>query len=147
VGAWKVQTHRGRLIDAGLWALTVGLALITLLFSFDFSPPGTGWFPLADKFGHGLMYFATFFSFLLAAVWRPGRGDRPFPRRALVFALGVVAAGVAIELLQELATTDRHAQLGDCYPRSSGPSARSRSTRGCGARGAPPLGERRLTWC
>jgi hypothetical protein len=113
VAAWKVQTHRGRLIDAALWALTVGLALITLLFSFDFSPPSAGWFPLADKFGHGLMYFATFFCFLLAAVWRPRRGDGPFPRKALVFALGVVAAGAAIEALQELATTDRHAQLGD----------------------------------
>jgi hypothetical protein len=113
VTAWKVQTHRGRLIDATLWALTVGLALVTLLFSFDFSPPGTAWFPLADKFGHGLMYFATFFCFLLAAVWRPGRGDGPFPTKTLVFTLGVVAAGVAIEALQELATPDRHAQFGD----------------------------------
>jgi hypothetical protein len=93
--------------------LTVGLALITLLFSFDFSPPDSGWLPLADEFGHGLIYVATFFCFLLAAVWRPGRGDGPFPTKALVFALGVVATGVVIEVLQELATTDRHAQLGD----------------------------------
>lgn len=104
---------RGRLIDAALWASTVGLALITLLFSFAFSPPGTGSFPLADKVGHALMYFATFFCFLLAAVWRPGRGDGPFPRKGLVFALSVVAAGVAMEVLQELATTSRHAELGD----------------------------------
>lgn len=59
------------------------------------------------------MYFATFFCFLLAAVWRPGRGDSPSPRKGLVFALSVVAAGVAMEVLQELATTSRHARLGD----------------------------------
>jgi hypothetical protein len=70
VAAWKIPTHRRRLIDAALWALTVGLAFITLLLSFDFSPPGSGRLPL-DEFGHGLMYFATFFCFLLAAVWRP----------------------------------------------------------------------------
>lgn len=91
----------------------MGLALITLLFSFAFSPPGTGTFLFADKFGHGLMYFATFFCFLLAAVWRPGRGDGPFPTRGLVFALGAVAVGVAVELLQEFATANRHAELGD----------------------------------
>jgi VanZ family protein len=84
-----------------------------MLFSFGFSPPGTGSFPLADKVGHALMYFATFFCFLLAAVWRPGRGDGTFPRKGLVFALGVVAAGVGIEVLQDLATVTRHAELGD----------------------------------
>jgi hypothetical protein len=113
VAAWETQTRRERLIDASLWASTVGLALITLLFSIAFSPPGTGSFPLADKFGHGLMYFATFFCFLLAAVWRPGRGDGPFPRKGLVFALGTVAVGMAIEVLQELATVHRRAELGD----------------------------------
>lgn len=113
MAARRTQTRRERLIDAALWAFTVGLALITLLFSFGFSPPGTGTFLLADKLGHGVMYFATSFCFLLAAVWRPGRDEGPFPRKGLVFALGLVAAGVAIEVLQELATTDRHAQLGD----------------------------------
>jgi hypothetical protein len=105
--------RRGRLIDVALWTSTAALAFVTLMYSFALSPPGTGSFPLADKFGHGLMYFATFFCFLLAAVWRPGRGDGPFPKKGLIFAFSVVAAGVAVELLQEFATTNRHAELGD----------------------------------
>ena len=112
--------HRRRLIDAALWASTAGFALITLLFSFGSSLPVTDSFALADKFGHGLLYFASFLSFLLAAVWRPGRGDGLFPGKGLLFALGVVAAGVAVEVLQEVATTDRHAQLGDVLSETIG---------------------------
>jgi hypothetical protein len=84
------------------------------------------------------MYFATFFCFFLAAVWRPGRGDGPFPKKGLVFAFSVVAAGVAVALLQEFATTNRHAELGDVIAEVVGRSAPSRSSRGCGARGARP---------
>nr|MBA2600248.1 hypothetical protein [Actinomycetota bacterium] len=68
---------------------------------------------LADKLGHGAMYLATFLCFLLAAVWRPGRGDGPFPTSGLFFAIGVVITGIVIEVLQELATTDRQAEPGD----------------------------------
>jgi len=106
------RTRRGRLIDAALWVLSVGLFLTTILFSFKVSPPG-GDFPLADKFGHGSMYFATFFCSLLAAVWRPGRGDGPFPRMGLPFAFFAVAAGVAMEVLQALTTARRHGEAGD----------------------------------
>ena len=84
-----------------------------MLFSFGLSPPGTGSFPLADKIGHGAMYLVTFLCFLLAAVWRPGRGDGSFPTKAAPFAIAVVAAGIAIEVLQQLATTDRQAEPGD----------------------------------
>lgn len=101
------------MVDTVLWALTAGLALVTVLYSFGLSPPGTGSIPLADKIGHGLIYAATFFCFLLAAVWRPGRGDGPFPTRGLVFALGAVAIGGALEVLQEILTESRHAELGD----------------------------------
>ena len=120
VAARKVQTLRARLIDSALWALTAGLALTTLLFSLGFSPPDAGALPLADKFGHGLMYFATYFCFLLAAVWRPGRGEGSIHGRGLFITLGVVAAGVAIEALQEFATKDRHAQLGDVLAETIG---------------------------
>jgi len=101
------------MIDIALWLLTASLSLVTMVFSFGFSPPGGDAFLFADKFGHGIMYFATFFCFLLAAVWRPGRGDGPLSGRGIWLAVSVVAAGLVVEILQEVATTDRHAQLGD----------------------------------
>jgi hypothetical protein len=133
VAARRTQTPRGRLIDVALWTSTAALAFVTLMYSF------AGSFPLADKFGHGLMYFATFFCFLLAAVWRPGRGDGPFPKKGLVFAFSVVAAGVAVELLQGFATTNRHAELGDMIAEVVGAfGALAILAWGCGARGARP---------
>ena len=109
----RTQTRLRRLIDLALWLLTTVLAAVTLAFSFGFSPPAGEAFIWADKFGHGLMYFATFFCFLLAAVWRPGRGDGPLPESGLYLAVAFVAAGLVVELLQEVTTVDRHAQLGD----------------------------------
>ena len=100
--------------------MTALLALLTMLFSFGLSPPGTSSLPLADKLGHGAVYLVTFLCLLLAAVWRPGRGDGPFPTRALFFAIGVGIAGIVIEVLQELATTDRQAELGDVLAEAIG---------------------------
>jgi hypothetical protein len=120
VPAPKTQARDGRLIDAALWATTALLALLTMLFSFGLSPPGTSSFALADKLGHGAIYFATFLCFLLAAVWRPGRGDGSFPTKAPLFAIGVVIAGIVIEVLQEVATTDRRAEPGDVLAEAIG---------------------------
>ena len=105
--------RRGRLIDGALWATTAALAILTLLFSFGLSPPGIGTFAHADKVGHGAMYLATFSCFLLASVWRPGRGDGRFPTSAPLFAIIVLTAGIAIEVLQEVATDRRRAEVGD----------------------------------
>lgn len=112
--------RRGRLIDLLLWATTACLSLLTLLFSFGLSAPGAGTFAFADKIGHGLMYFATFLCLLLAAVWRPGRGDGSFPTMALPLAIGVVVAGIAIEVLQEAMTGERHAEVGDVLAEAVG---------------------------
>jgi hypothetical protein len=101
------------MIDIALWATTALLTLLTLLFSFGLRAPGSGSFAFADKLGHGAMYFATFLCFLLAAVWRPGRGDGSFPTKAPVFAIGIVVAGAVVEVLQEVAITNRHAEIGD----------------------------------
>ena len=114
------SVRRGRFIDLLLWLTTAGLSLLTLVFSFGLSAPGAGTFAFADKIGHGLMYFATFLCLLLAAVWRPGRGDGSFPTMALPFAIGVVIAGTAIEVLQEVATGGRHAEVGDVLAEAVG---------------------------
>jgi hypothetical protein len=99
--------------DIALWATTVALTLLTVLFSFGLRAPGSGSFAFADKLGHGAMYFATILCFLFAAVWRPGRGDGSFPTKATLFAIGFVIAGIVVEVLQEVATPRRHAEAGD----------------------------------
>ena len=100
--------------------MTALLALLTLLFSFGLSTPSSGTFPLADKLGHGAAYLATFICFLLAAVWRPGRGDGSFSTKAVPFAIGVVAVGIVIEVMQEVATTNRRAEPGDVLAEALG---------------------------
>jgi hypothetical protein len=99
-------------LDILLWVLTAGSALLTLVFSFRFAPPGVDAFPHADKVWHGVAYFTTVLLFLLAAVWRPGRGAGPFPRAGLVFALIGVAAGGLVEVAQSFTAT-RDAELLD----------------------------------
>jgi VanZ family protein len=95
-------------LDILLWVLTAISAALTLVFSFGLDPPQVGGFPHADKVWHGLAYFTTTLLFLLAAVWRPGRGAGPFPHAGVVFALLGSAAGGAVEIAQGFtATRDR----------------------------------------
>src|SRR4051812_26231739 len=47
---------------------------MTLWWSLASVPPGASLFVGVDKLEHGLAYFVTSLLFLLAAVWRPGRG-------------------------------------------------------------------------
>jgi VanZ family protein len=87
-------------LDKLLWVLTALCAALTLVFSIGPVPPGMNGFPHADKLWHGLAYFTTSLLFLLAAVWRPGRGAGPFPRAGIVAALLGSAAGGAVEVAQ-----------------------------------------------
>ena len=92
-------------LDILLWVLTACSAALTLVFSFRLVPPGVGAFPHADKVWHGLAYFTTAGLFLLAAVWRPGRGAGPFPRAGIGFALIGAAAGGLVEFAQGFTAT------------------------------------------
>ena len=100
-------------IDAALWTLTAALGIATAVFSLGAKAPGSGSFSMADELGHGAMYFATVGCLLLAGVWRPGRGDGPWPGAALAIAVGAIVVGLGVEAIQELATAERHAEIGD----------------------------------
>ena len=92
-------------LDTLLWVLSAFSAGLTLVFSFGLVPPGVDGFPLADKVWHGLAYFTTSLLFLLAAVWRPGRGAGLFPHAGIVFALLGSAAGGLVEIAQGFTAT------------------------------------------
>jgi VanZ family protein len=91
---------RERRLDIALWIATLSCACATLYFSFGPWVPFSGLFPGADKVEHALAYGTTLLCFMLAADWRPRRGDGPFPRTAFSVAILAIAAGIVIEWLQ-----------------------------------------------
>jgi len=114
--------RRDRAIDFSLWILTGLFATTTIWFSFVAPPPGVNLFPGADKVQHGIAYFATTLSFLFAAVWRPGRGDGPFPRLSRWIFAAVVIVGIVVEAIQEQ-TPARTAELADVAAEAIGAGA------------------------
>lgn len=87
------------LIDGALWLCTAVSAGLTSWLSLGASPPGTSAFPHADKVEHLLAYAVTTSLFMLAAVWRPGRGE------GVVWGLrkGVLPAAVTVAIVIEIA--------------------------------------------
>ncbi len=64
-------------------------------------------FPHADKVFHAAAFAMILGSFLLAAVWRPGRGWGRFPAGAVPAVAMLIALGVLIEVIQgELLSRD-----------------------------------------
>jgi VanZ family protein len=108
----RVGSRTDRAIDATLWGAGLLSAGITLAYSLVVAPPQSDAFTVSDKALHFAAYFATSLCLLLAAVWRPGRGDGPFPTWGLRGAMGLVAAGALIELVQG-AFTARQPELID----------------------------------
>jgi VanZ family protein len=93
-------TTRVRAIDAALWTATAVCGGLTVWLSLVTSPPGTSTVEGIDKLEHLVAYATTVSLFLLAAVWRPGRGPGAlWGVRNWVLPLAVVAAG-AIEIVQ-----------------------------------------------
>lgn len=105
-------------IDAALWTGTALSAGLTVWLSLLASPPGTAAFEGADKVEHLLAYAITVSLFLLAAVWRPGRGPGVlWAARGWVLPLAVAAAA-AIELAQ--GPLGREQELADWVAGSAG---------------------------
>jgi VanZ family protein len=89
-----------RVLDAALWSIAVGLLAATFVLSLDVAPPGLNTFFASDKLIHAAGYAALAGSWLLAAVWRPGRGIGTFPHAAWAIVLGAVVLGAGIEVGQ-----------------------------------------------
>jgi VanZ family protein len=103
--------HRGSVVDTVLWGVALSLLGATFLLSLGPAPPGLNAFFASDKLVHAAGYAALTESWLLAAVWRPGRGDGRFPRAAWAFAVAAIVLGVGIEVGQHF--VDRSADVFD----------------------------------
>jgi hypothetical protein len=96
-------------VDAVLWIAAIGFVVATLVFSLGPPPAVLPNFPYADKVFHALGYGAMTLTWLLAAVWRPGRpaGD---VSKQLKEAVAIVAAailfGSVVEIAQHFADRD-----------------------------------------
>ncbi len=100
-----------------LWAATVALLVLSFVLSWGPPPRFGPTFDWADKVWHFFGYAGLCASLLLAAVWRPGRGEGRFPRAGLRAAAAVLAIAWLTEALQgpfgrDVALTDAVADLG-----------------------------------
>jgi VanZ family protein len=99
------------LTDRILW-VAAGLCIaVTLWLSLVEVPPGTSAFGGADKVEHAFAYFVTSLLLLLAAVWRPGRGDGVLAPWTWWVLGAMVLAGGAVEIVQSF--VGREAELAD----------------------------------
>lgn len=88
-----------RAIDAALWALAGVLLVSVVVLSLIPRLPVGGPGPI-DLLLHAAAYAPTTLSLLLAGVWRPGRGEGPFPKLTVSFIAGILALGMILELVQ-----------------------------------------------
>jgi VanZ family protein len=98
----KRPTKRGSpLVEILVWLVAFGTVAATIAYSLGPAPAALNEFPLADKVFHICAYAAMTAAWLLAAVWRPGRGDGIVPRDAPAFVVCAVLLGAAIEIAQD----------------------------------------------
>jgi VanZ family protein len=102
----------------GVWAAALALLAATFVLSLGPAPPGLDAFFASDKVVHAAGYAALTGSWLLAAVWRPGRGDGPFPRAAWLVVMCAVVLGAGIEVGQHF--VDRSADPFDALADAGG---------------------------
>jgi VanZ family protein len=107
----QVRSARSQLIDTLLWVATLVLLALSFLLSWGQPPRFGPRFELDDKLWHLLGYGALCLTLLMAAVWRPGRGEGSFPRAARAAALLVLGIAWITEALQ--APFGRDAELLD----------------------------------
>ncbi|MFN2490319.1 MAG: VanZ family protein [Actinomycetota bacterium] len=89
-----------RALEVALWCLAWTLLVAAVAGSLDPQPPGA--FTLSDKLTHALGYLVLTLSFLLAAVWLPGRGPGVMPHGAALVTSAIVAVSFLIEIVQPI---------------------------------------------
>lgn len=99
--------------------ISIVLVGTMLVFSFGSEPPGQSIYKHIDKLEHFALYAAATFVLLLFLVWRPGRGDGPFPSAALMVVGGAIFVGVGVEILQGL-WANRDAETMDAVASGAG---------------------------
>jgi hypothetical protein len=109
--AKRTSRRASTFVDVLLWCAAFGTVIGTIAYSLGPVPAALNEFPLADKVFHACAYGAITFTWLLAAVWRPGRGDGVIPKDGPAVVICAVLFGLAIEVAQHF--VDRSADVFD----------------------------------
>jgi VanZ family protein len=105
-------------IDVLLWAAAFGIVLATIAYSLGQAPAQLNAFPQADKVFHTAAYAAMALLWLLAAVWRPGRGPGVIAGDAVAVVICAILLGATIEVAQHF--VDRSADVVDALADAAG---------------------------
>jgi hypothetical protein len=114
------RPERTNAVDLALWVAAWLLLAGVAWFSLGPPPAELNAFSLSDKVLHLGAYALTTGVFLLAAVWRPGRGDGAFPRAAPLLVASAIALTAALEVAQGTLVADRTADVLDAAAGSLG---------------------------
>ena len=106
------------MVEACFWIAAVGSVVATFVYSLGPAPSALHQFPLADKVFHASAYGAITLTWLLAAVWRPGRGGGVAAGDALAVVICAILLGAGIEIAQHF--VHRDAELFDAVADSIG---------------------------
>jgi hypothetical protein len=107
----RTSRRTSTVVDVLLWCAALGWVAATIAYSLGPAPQALNAFPLADKVLHAIAYAGITLLWLLAAVWRPGRGPGPIPEDGAAVVICAVLLGVAIEVAQHF--VDRSADMLD----------------------------------
>ncbi len=94
------------MVEACFWIVAVGSLVATIVYSLGPAPSVLHQFPLADKVFHASAYGAITLTWLLAAVWRPGRGGGVAAGDAPAVMICAILLGAGVELAQHFVHRD-----------------------------------------
>jgi hypothetical protein len=93
-------------IEAAFWIAAFGTVVATFVYSLGPAPAALHAFPVADKVFHTSAYGAITLTWLLAAVWRPGRGGGVIAGDGLGVLIAAIVLGSTVEIAQHLVHRD-----------------------------------------
>lgn len=102
---WRSR-RSSALAEAAFWIAAFGTVVATFVYSLGPAPSMLHAFPAADKVVHACAYGAITLTWLLAAVWRPGRGGGVIAGSGLRVVIAAIFLGSAVEIAQHVVQRD-----------------------------------------
>jgi len=102
----RSNRRQSALVEAAFWIAAFGTVVLTFVYSLGPAPSALNAFPIADKVFHATAYGAITLTWLLAAVWRPGRGGGVLAGDAVGVVIAAILLGSGVEIAQHYVHRD-----------------------------------------